>query len=107
MQGSPSHVCSRNAQLAAEAGRDDLAQLWSLLGLVASPSVCGAGDEEDDTFETPWALHPLGRDMVASLFQHYARLRDVQTLALMSCVLLPAKVRLDVSISLQLLTRAV
>ena len=94
MQGSVDDVCQRNAHFAAEVGRDDLAQLWSLLGLVASPAVCGTGDEAEDSFETPWAYHPFGRDMVASLFQHYARLRDVQTLALMSCVLLGQKVRI-------------
>jgi hypothetical protein len=35
----------------------------------------------------PWAVHPLARQMAEGLLTHYARLRDIQTLALLSCLL--------------------
>ena len=37
--------------------------------------------------QSAWALHPFTNQLVESLFSHYQRLQDVQTLALFTCAL--------------------
>lgn len=37
--------------------------------------------------EPAWILHPFAKQLVESIFLHYRKIRDVQTLAVMSCVL--------------------
>ena len=55
--------------------------MWSLVGLSAGGSAEGG---------LPWAQHPLGRAMVEGILAHYSRLRDIQTVAVLSAVLAPA-----------------
>ncbi len=38
-------------------------------------------------FDTPWSYHPFGRSLVDSFFKYYQSLGDIQTLAMLSCVL--------------------
>ncbi len=108
LRATASETCKQNAEIAAAHGRQDLAQLWALLAVVADSRVSAPHRFEDYSdvrdqgallgglageFDTPWALHPFGKPLIQSLFRHYARLRDLQTLALMSCVLLPPKIK--------------
>jgi hypothetical protein len=37
--------------------------------------------------DCPWSYHPFGRSLVASLFRYYQSLGDIQTLAMLACVL--------------------
>ena len=74
---SRQEVCSRNAASAAAAERPDLVQVWSLAAL-------SAGGMEQEGL--PWAQHPMGRRLVKDLLQHYLRLRDIQTVAVLSAV---------------------
>jgi len=37
--------------------------------------------------EVPWPSHPFGINLVKSLFAHYEKIGDVQTLAMISCAL--------------------
>jgi len=74
-------LCERNAAAAALVDRADLVQVWSLVGLSAG------GCEEGGL---PWAQHPLGRAMVEGILAHYTRLRDIQTVAVLSAVLAPS-----------------
>ncbi|KAJ3025399.1 hypothetical protein HK097_006695, partial [Rhizophlyctis rosea] len=136
----PVRICISNSQAATEAGRTDLAKIWSLAGLIlaqcidSSPSSAdakpvdkpsrrgrrgvrsfrrsrpmgpqtevvkdgrivmkrvgdetgGEGKKEGKKERVAWQLHPFGKRMVASIFEYLERTRDVQTLALLSCVL--------------------
>lgn len=77
-------MCSHNGNVAAQVGRKDLVQMWSLLSLVAG----GGQDLSKDPYEgAPWAQHPFGRKLIKSLFDHYMSLYDIQTLAMLSCML--------------------
>lgn len=77
-------MCSHNGNVAAQVGRKDLIQMWSLLSLVA-----GGGQElsKDPYDGAPWAQHPFGRKLIKSLLDHYMSLYDIQTLAMLSCML--------------------
>ena len=75
---SRQEICLRNAAAAAAVDRADLVQVWNMAALSAS------GCEEDGV---PWAQHPMGRSLLSSLLQHYAKLRDVQTVAVLCAVL--------------------
>ncbi|KAL6079591.1 GATOR complex protein wdr59, variant 2 [Balamuthia mandrillaris] len=111
-------ICSRNARAAKKVGREDLVQLWSLIGHMMHPKLFprtmkalppfstksravlalnammgGASsscveDPADVLSETdPWSHHPFARPLLDSFFRHYERMGDIQTLALMSCIL--------------------
>jgi len=84
-----------NMVMSKKVGRFDLVQMWLAISLVSHSKIAihektlsqlgisidciGVGEK--------WALHPAGRDFIRKLFQQYETLRDVQTLALLSCVL--------------------
>ena len=85
----PSKLCLKNAEVAASIPsmeRKDLVQAWSLLSLVMAKKLTPEPRLER-TFVHPWSLHPFGRKLVDSLFQYYESVKDVQMLALMSCML--------------------
>ncbi|MFH4974258.1 hypothetical protein AB6A40_000967 [Gnathostoma spinigerum] len=44
-------------------------------------------DSNDENEFGPWALHPFGRDLVNSLLDHFGRISDYQTAAVISCIL--------------------
>lgn len=37
--------------------------------------------------EIPWPLHPFGRDLVKNLLEHYGQIFDIQTTAVITCIL--------------------
>ena len=75
-------ICSHNARMCQQVDRPDLAHIWSILGLSASgPASDGAGGGA-----TPWAVNPFGREMVENIINHYVRIKDVQTAAVLSAV---------------------
>jgi WD40 repeat protein len=74
---SVARLCSENAELARIAGRPDLVRAWSLLSLQANSSLDRG----------TWAFHPFGQKLVQELANHFEQMGDVQTLAMMACVL--------------------
>lgn len=60
----PAQLCMKNASLAAEVGRRDLVQMWTLLAQVMNKDL--TPDPEND-LKTPWACHPFGRKLINSL----------------------------------------
>jgi len=70
-------VCDRNASSALVNERPDLVQLWSLAAL-------SSGGREEGGL--PWAQHPMGRRMLEDMMQHYLKLKDIQTVAVLSAV---------------------
>eukprot|EP00794_Sanderia_malayensis_P018843 gene18843-20739_t len=76
-------ICRVNANAAMMVGRADLVRAWSLVAMVMDKQL-----QANDNFdEAPWANHPFGRRLIQSLFKYYSEIRDVQTLALLSCAL--------------------
>ncbi|XP_043237262.1 GATOR complex protein WDR59-like isoform X1 [Amphibalanus amphitrite] len=80
-----SGMCSANASLAASVGRKDLEKVWNLIGLVGDPGLVGSNADPDAG--RPWAQHPFGRRLVESVISHYLKMRDVQTVAMLCCLL--------------------
>uniref|UniRef100_A0A0L8FWQ2 RWD domain-containing protein n=1 Tax=Octopus bimaculoides TaxID=37653 RepID=A0A0L8FWQ2_OCTBM len=77
-------MCSHNGNAALAVGRKDLVQMWSLLALVAG----GGQDFSKDPFDgAPWAQHTFGRKLIKSLLDHYMSIYDIQTCAMLSCLL--------------------
>lgn len=111
---SPSSVAQTNILAAKSVRRTDLAKLWSIVEAQLHPSVYpglwGASLNPDGSgstsyasygglsshnsqlplpspFDRTWAMHPLGKTLLKSLFKRYEQLGDVQTLAMLSCVI--------------------
>lgn len=57
-------MCHHNSAIAAQVGRRDLVQAWTLAALAATPSTKATSDQDDDI---AWPHHPFGRAMVKSL----------------------------------------
>ena len=60
---SISDVCRFNANAAKSVGRKDLVKTWSLLAMVMDVKV----DPGTNIDESPWAMHPFGRQLIESL----------------------------------------
>eukprot|EP01117_Protostelium_nocturnum_P017821 TRINITY_DN7324_c0_g1_i1.p1 TRINITY_DN7324_c0_g1~~TRINITY_DN7324_c0_g1_i1.p1 ORF type:complete len:990 (-),score=267.00 TRINITY_DN7324_c0_g1_i1:50-3019(-) len=86
LTGSIEEVCEHNAEAAAVLDRKDLVQIWKTLKEVMSPLVYNP-EEKETLGKTPWSYHPFGRPLLKSIFSHYERIKDVQSLAVISCVL--------------------
>lgn len=78
---SKSDVCNHNANVAAQIGRKDLIQIWSLAALTATEF------NETPTYSSiPWACHPFGRNLLQKIMDHYIASHDIQTVATISCI---------------------
>ena len=87
---SVSQICSHNAQLAASAHRQDLVQTWGILSGVTAEierllTISGEGGGGGSRGN--WHAHPFGRLLVTQILEHYMRLRDLQTVAMIVAVL--------------------
>ncbi|KAL1440020.1 hypothetical protein MTO96_009842 [Rhipicephalus appendiculatus] len=82
--GDPVSACNNNATCAANVGRKDLAQVWSLAALIASPQL--SHDKPGPDAAVPWAQHPFGRQMLESIISHYLKHYDIQTVAMLCCI---------------------
>ncbi|XP_023233650.1 GATOR complex protein WDR59-like isoform X1 [Centruroides sculpturatus] len=75
--------CTKNASKAAEVGRRDLVQMWSICSHIANPKLKANLDPD---IECPWAQNSFGRKMLQSIIEHYIRHYDVQTAAMLCCM---------------------
>ncbi|XP_057291888.1 GATOR complex protein WDR59-like isoform X2 [Hydractinia symbiolongicarpus] len=82
----PSELCLKNASLAQSVHRNDLVQTWSLLAKVMDTKL-NPNPNLDLAFSPPWSCHPFGKKLVESLFKYYESVQDIQTLAMISCML--------------------
>ncbi|XP_062247810.1 GATOR2 complex protein WDR59 isoform X1 [Platichthys flesus] len=76
-------TCQKNAASALAVGRRDVAKVWALASAATNQDL--SPDSDPDT-ETPWARHPFGRHLLETLLDHYSRMSDVQTLAMLCSV---------------------
>ncbi|KAJ1893681.1 hypothetical protein LPJ66_005614 [Kickxella alabastrina] len=84
LRGTTEEICKHNASVAALNERHSLAHIWSMLAcLLGSPM----GEKADCGVDRLWITHPPVLEWIRSAMIHYERRGDVQTLALLSCVL--------------------
>ncbi|XP_062861292.1 GATOR2 complex protein WDR59 isoform X3 [Trichomycterus rosablanca] len=76
-------TCQKNAAAALAVGRRDLAKVWALASAATSSDLCPDSDPDADT---PWSMHPFGRQLLETLLEHYSQMSDVQTLAMLCSV---------------------
>jgi len=78
---SISDICSHNAMMAKQVDRPDLVQVWTLVSMSAQGC-----EESVNSCGTPWAMNPLGRNMIQDMIRHYVEQKDVQTAAMLCAV---------------------
>jgi len=78
---SLSDICSHNAMMAKQADRPDLVQVWTLVSMSAQGC-----DFSGSSNSAPWAMNPLGRNMIQDMIRHYVEQKDVQTAAMLCAV---------------------
>ncbi|BFZ12726.1 hypothetical protein BsWGS_15764 [Bradybaena similaris] len=76
-------TCEHNAGVASKIGRRDLVQVWHLIKEMSHPSLQASSNVDQGP---PWAFCPFGRPLVNKLLNHYAKMHDVQTLAMICCM---------------------
>ncbi|KAI4902608.1 hypothetical protein NFI96_032929 [Prochilodus magdalenae] len=76
-------TCQKNSAAALAVGRRDLAKVWALASAATNIDLCPDSDPDADT---PWARHPFGRKLLATLVEHYSQMSDVQSLAMLCSV---------------------
>ncbi|PRP84715.1 WD repeat-containing protein 59-like [Planoprotostelium fungivorum] len=86
ISGDIAELCRHNAQVCMAEDRKDLQQIWRAVGEIMDPLVYNP-DEKVMLGNIPWSQHPITRRLLQSVFKHYERLRDIQTLAVLSCAL--------------------
>jgi WD40 repeat protein len=74
-----SELCMRNSVACAREGYRSLAQMWELVAKSADPNFI-------DT--SSWVHHPMGKKLMDRFIQKYMRIGDVQTVSVLSCVLM-------------------
>eukprot|EP01125_Pyxidicula_operculata_P018594 TRINITY_DN6614_c0_g1_i2.p1 TRINITY_DN6614_c0_g1~~TRINITY_DN6614_c0_g1_i2.p1 ORF type:complete len:880 (+),score=187.68 TRINITY_DN6614_c0_g1_i2:820-3459(+) len=84
-----SEICKKNKMTAMKFKRPDLVQTWQLLESITHPYVYKPFVEgmDVDQYDTPWAQHPFGRKMVDQIYDFYENIMDIQSLAMITCVL--------------------
>ncbi|KAI0130196.1 WD repeat-containing protein [Xylariales sp. AK1849] len=113
--GDGADVCEHNARVAEKYGRYDLVHVWTYAALllrkdipleqlepnrsktsvlvVAKDVVSRFKDLRSDnpgtndlTGRVKWGMHPLAKDFISDLFDHFEKQADIQMLAMLSCV---------------------
>eukprot|EP00126_Sphaerothecum_destruens_P007224 Sdes_comp19748_c0_seq1m11759 len=84
--------CLHNAEMARMSGRLDVADCWRLIGHVLD---CQVKNAPADQFAllTPFFCHPFSRPLMGDIIEYFIRIRDIQTLALFSCLLFTAAIQ--------------
>ncbi|KAJ2151768.1 hypothetical protein J3F82_003127, partial [Coemansia sp. RSA 637] len=83
-------ICSHNSRVALLNSRSELSRVWALLACLLGPVVFDSPIESVDgggPSYSMWATHPPVLRWLRSVMAHYQRRGDVQTLALLACVL--------------------
>uniref|UniRef100_A0A3P8YKN9 RWD domain-containing protein n=1 Tax=Esox lucius TaxID=8010 RepID=A0A3P8YKN9_ESOLU len=76
-------TCQKNAAAALALGRRDV--VWALASAATSLDLSPDCESDPDT-DTPWARHPFGRHLLETLLDHYSKMSDIQTLAMLCSV---------------------
>lgn len=90
LDGQIADICTNNLKLAQAEGRQDLVTVWRLLRSALAPALFKVTPTTTLTAVSwgapPWITGPLCRPLIKQIFEHYARLGDVQTVAIVRSV---------------------
>lgn len=112
--GDGADVCEHNARVAGKYGHSDLVDVWRYLALLLKKGIplevlggnqrrcsvlviardvvlrCrddnGSGADHGLLGRVKWGCHPLAKEFITELFEHFERKADVQMLAILSCL---------------------
>lgn len=108
--GDGAEVCEHNALVAETHGNADLVDVWRYLALllkkgiplevldndegrssvlvIARDVVARCQDDRPNNLlgRVKWGQHPLAKDFISDLFDHFEKAADVQMLAMLSCI---------------------
>jgi hypothetical protein len=91
LSGNITEICETNKKIDIQVGRQDLVQLWDILQVILDEKLKESTiytDVIDSLFlSIYWPYHPFGRNLLKNIFQHYEKIGDIQTLAVVSCIL--------------------
>ncbi|CAK8685131.1 unnamed protein product [Clavelina lepadiformis] len=76
-------ACLHNKAEAQTEDMNDLVELWSCVSLLPNPRKTSLKLRNE--FEEPFSATPMGRPFLSKLIEHYSKLKDVQTLAMLAC----------------------
>ena len=96
---SPRECCKHSAVHAENCGMGEVAQTWVLFALTLG-SLLGARSTAETEEQTTvrlngWKTHPLGQVFISDMLQRLMRQGDLQTVAMLSCVLHDAEAQLQ------------
>ncbi|GAM29067.1 hypothetical protein SAMD00019534_122430 [Acytostelium subglobosum LB1] len=99
LSGSISHICKHNENVAKSVHRKDLVKLWSTINMLTDTKLfitANSGKKQQSALHADdlWIHNPLGRPFVQTLFTHYRKIGDTQTLSMLVCMLVMAAQRL-------------
>ncbi|KAG2391750.1 hypothetical protein C9374_013235 [Naegleria lovaniensis] len=81
-------VCLCNSQICLEEGKHDLAKMWKILSLILDPRLFYDRTKSNSVKPSAvWSNHALGRRFVKKLLSHFLSKHDIQTCAIISCIL--------------------
>jgi WD40 repeat protein len=62
--------------------KPEIAKIWDIIANVCDEAICS-----NKMHSRIWNSHPLARNFLSQVFNYYLKRRDVQTLAILSCIL--------------------
>lgn len=81
-------VCLYNSQVCLDEGNHELAKMWKILSLILDPRLFYDRTKSNTVKASAvWSNHALGRRFVKKLLTHFLSKHDIQTCAIISCVL--------------------
>ncbi|XP_059167950.1 GATOR complex protein WDR59-like isoform X2 [Physella acuta] len=76
-------TCEHNSNVAKKLGRKDLVMVWEQVDQMTKPCLQPSLDISKGM---PWAYTPFGRQILKKMLDHYNKIKDVQTMAMLCCV---------------------
>eukprot|EP00818_Percolomonas_sp_WS_P000419 CAMPEP_0117439336 /NCGR_PEP_ID=MMETSP0759-20121206/2513_1 /TAXON_ID=63605 /ORGANISM="Percolomonas cosmopolitus, Strain WS" /LENGTH=1072 /DNA_ID=CAMNT_0005231049 /DNA_START=356 /DNA_END=3575 /DNA_ORIENTATION=- len=90
-------ICMHNRDVCLKAGLKSAGNLWMIISHIADSFLCA----NPSSSNVPWASHPCGRRTIKSIMDHLFKKRDIQSIAIISCVLsIPQRVNTGRSLGL-------
>ncbi|EGG24291.1 hypothetical protein DFA_06441 [Cavenderia fasciculata] len=111
--GEVEDICKNNLKVATSVNRKDLMRLWSTLAEITDSNLFNLNDHRfkynkqlkrlsrvntNEFIDDNWPVHPLGRSLIQSFMEYYNKIGDVQTMAMITCVLIISAQQLTKSI---------
>ncbi|EFC38635.1 predicted protein [Naegleria gruberi] len=92
-------VCRENSKICLMEGRKDLSKMWVILSQIIEPRLYYETKNNVAKPSPVWTHHALGRRFVKKILTHFLSKHDIQTCAVISCVLQQALKDISLEIS--------